>query len=184
VPPRDGPHRSVPSPHARQRHSRGGNPTGARRSHSSGPTRSCTSAAPTTRRTASSTVFGRRARNLESFVAMRPQDSLVHWQVEREPVPLRRPWGLDLLSWSPLASGFLSGKYRKELLPPEGLRFAKGERLHTTSRLVLAFASLANRSSAATIAAPHPTAPATGYLLSSGSCPGHLHCSLHSRQRT
>jgi aryl-alcohol dehydrogenase-like predicted oxidoreductase len=66
-----------------------------------------------------------RAQRLESFVTLQAQYSLVHRQVEREHVPLCRQWGLGLLPWSPLAGGFLSGKYRKGAPPPEGSRLAK-----------------------------------------------------------
>jgi aryl-alcohol dehydrogenase-like predicted oxidoreductase len=37
-------------------------------------------------------------------------------------VPLARQWHLGILPWSPLAGGFLSGKYRKDEAPPAGSR--------------------------------------------------------------
>jgi aryl-alcohol dehydrogenase-like predicted oxidoreductase len=42
--------------------------------------------------------------------------------LEREHVPLCRQWNLGILPWSPLAGGFLSGKYRKDAAPPTGSR--------------------------------------------------------------
>lgn len=42
--------------------------------------------------------------------------------IEREVVPMLRDQGLGLLVWSPLAGGFLSGKYRKGDKAPEGAR--------------------------------------------------------------
>jgi aryl-alcohol dehydrogenase-like predicted oxidoreductase len=58
----------------------------------------------------------------ERFVTLQAQYSLVVRELEREHVPLCRQWGLGILPWSPLASGFLSGKYRKDAPPPAGTR--------------------------------------------------------------
>ncbi|GHE07019.1 hypothetical protein GCM10011381_01430 [Klenkia taihuensis] len=46
-------------------------------------------------------------------VTLQPQYSLVSREIEYEIVPAALHNGLGLLPWSPLASGFLSGKYRK-----------------------------------------------------------------------
>lgn len=45
--------------------------------------------------------------------------------IEREHVPLCRQFGLGILPWSPLAAGFLSGKYDKERRPPVGARLER-----------------------------------------------------------
>lgn len=65
------------------------------------------------------------ARKLERFVSLQAQYSLVVRDLEREHVPLCERFGLGILPWSPLARGFLSGKYRKDQPPPEGSRLAK-----------------------------------------------------------
>ena len=39
-------------------------------------------------------------------------------------VPLMRERGMTLLPYSPLASGLLTGKYRREEPPPKGTRLA------------------------------------------------------------
>jgi aryl-alcohol dehydrogenase-like predicted oxidoreductase len=44
-------------------------------------------------------------------------------KVELEYAPLYKSYGLGLTTWSPLASGVLSGKYSKGNIP-EGSRFA------------------------------------------------------------
>ena len=44
-------------------------------------------------------------------------------QVEKEYLPLYQNYGLGLTTWSPLASGILSGKYSKGHVP-EGSRLA------------------------------------------------------------
>jgi len=45
--------------------------------------------------------------------------------LEREHVPLSQQFGLGILPWSPLASGFLSGKYQKDAPAPAGTRLDK-----------------------------------------------------------
>lgn len=59
------------------------------------------------------------------FVTLQAQYSLVVRELEREHVPLCREHGLGILPWSPLAGGFLSGKYQKGDQPPEGSRLAQ-----------------------------------------------------------
>ncbi len=63
-----------------------------------------------------------RTKNLSPFVALQAQYSLVSRELEREHVPLCRTEGLGILPWSPLASGFLSGKYSKGQAAPAGAR--------------------------------------------------------------
>jgi aryl-alcohol dehydrogenase-like predicted oxidoreductase len=62
---------------------------------------------------------------LERFVSLQTQYSLVERSIEREHVPLCRTHGLGILPWSPLAAGFLSGKYQKGQRPPSGARLEK-----------------------------------------------------------
>jgi aryl-alcohol dehydrogenase-like predicted oxidoreductase len=52
------------------------------------------------------------------------QWSLLERGAEREIVPACKAFHLGVLAWSPLASGFLSGKYRRGEPPPEGSRLA------------------------------------------------------------
>ena len=66
-----------------------------------------------------------RTKNLAGFVTLQAQYSLVMRDLEREHVPLCRAQGLGILPWSPLASGFLSGKYDKNQPPPAGARLEK-----------------------------------------------------------
>jgi aryl-alcohol dehydrogenase (NADP+) len=56
------------------------------------------------------------------FVSMQDHYNLCYREDEREMIPLCRDQGIALLPWSPLARGFLSGKYqrRKE---PSGVRY-------------------------------------------------------------
>jgi aryl-alcohol dehydrogenase-like predicted oxidoreductase len=63
-----------------------------------------------------------RTHHLVSFATMQMQYSLVERGIEREIVPLCKQWGLGILPWSPLAGGFLSGKYKKGQPAPAGTR--------------------------------------------------------------
>jgi aryl-alcohol dehydrogenase-like predicted oxidoreductase len=63
-----------------------------------------------------------RVNFLERFIAFQAQYSLVVREIEREHVPLCKKFGLGILPWSPLAGGFLSGKYKRNERPPAGAR--------------------------------------------------------------
>jgi aryl-alcohol dehydrogenase-like predicted oxidoreductase len=66
-----------------------------------------------------------RTEHLSRFVALQMQYSLMVRDLEREHVPLCGQFGLGILPWSPLASGFLSGKYERNQPPPPGVRLEK-----------------------------------------------------------
>jgi aryl-alcohol dehydrogenase-like predicted oxidoreductase len=57
-----------------------------------------------------------RARGLAPFSHGQMHYSLVGRDVERDVVPMMARYGLGMTVWSPLASGFLSGKYTRENL--------------------------------------------------------------------
>lgn len=60
---------------------------------------------------------------LERFVSYQPEYSLmVRWKFEPEAMPLARHYGLGVIPYSPLAGGFLTGKYRANLPTPESAR--------------------------------------------------------------
>lgn len=50
----------------------------------------------------------------DPLVALQLEYSLVQRNIEREHIPAAQQLGLAVCPWSPLASGFLSGKYRRE----------------------------------------------------------------------
>ncbi len=66
-----------------------------------------------------------KTEHLHRFVALQMQYSLLVRDLEREHVPVCRQSGLGVLPWSPLAAGFLSGKYAKNQPPPAGVRLEK-----------------------------------------------------------
>lgn len=69
--------------------------------------------------------FARRA-NLHAPVVEQPQYNLFHRaRVEQEYAPLYETIGLGLTTWSPLASGLLTGKYR-DGIPPDSRATVKG----------------------------------------------------------
>jgi aryl-alcohol dehydrogenase-like predicted oxidoreductase len=63
-------------------------------------------------------------RGLVPPIALQLEYSLVERSIEREHVPAAQELGLGVCPWSPLASGFLSGKYTRE-----GASSSKGSRL-------------------------------------------------------
>lgn len=59
---------------------------------------------------------------LARFDCAQVQYNLLVRDIEREILPLCRAEGVGLTAWSPLASGMLSGKYRRDAPPPAGSR--------------------------------------------------------------
>ena len=55
-----------------------------------------------------------RQRGLEAFKTTQSYYALVGRELERDMIPLLRDQGIGLLVWSPLAGGFLSGKFTRE----------------------------------------------------------------------
>ncbi|MBI1733104.1 MAG: aldo/keto reductase [Gammaproteobacteria bacterium] len=71
---------------------------------------------------------------LNRYVTLQAQYNLLERGLEFEHVPACKRWGLGLLTWSPLAGGFLTGKYRREQAVPSGTRYDKmKERFETRS---------------------------------------------------
>jgi aryl-alcohol dehydrogenase-like predicted oxidoreductase len=66
-----------------------------------------------------------KTEHLHRFVSLQMQYSLLVRDLEKEHVPVCRQFGLGILPWSPLASGFLSGKYAKDKAPVAGSRLDK-----------------------------------------------------------
>jgi aryl-alcohol dehydrogenase-like predicted oxidoreductase len=57
-------------------------------------------------------------------VTVQPQYNLLARAIEWEVVPACQAEGLGLLAWSPLASGWLTGKYQRDEPPGEGTRLS------------------------------------------------------------
>ena len=70
-----------------------------------------------------------RSAHLNRFVSAQNLYSLLDRNVEREVIPACAEFGLGMLPYFPLASGLLTGKYRRGEAPPQGTRLeAWGER--------------------------------------------------------
>ena len=70
-----------------------------------------------------------KALNLTGFVSCQDEYSLVVRDAERDLLPAMRAYGLGLLPYFPLASGLLTGKYRRNMPMPEDARLTKTQRL-------------------------------------------------------
>ena len=70
-----------------------------------------------------------KTEHLASFVTLQAQYSLIARDIEREHLPLCREHGLGLLPWSPLAGGFLSGKFERGKGAASGTRLGEKERI-------------------------------------------------------
>jgi aryl-alcohol dehydrogenase-like predicted oxidoreductase len=70
-----------------------------------------------------------RTAGLNGFVSCQDEYSLIHRKPEAELLPAARKLGFGLLPYFPLASGLLTGKYRRNASLPTGTRLARIERL-------------------------------------------------------
>ena len=69
-------------------------------------------------------LFTSDSLDLARFEAMQNHYNLVYREEEREMIPLCREEGLAIMPWSPLARGFLTGKYKRNK-KPTNLRYKK-----------------------------------------------------------
>ncbi|WP_447983981.1 aldo/keto reductase [Nitrospira sp. Nam74] len=67
------------------------------------------------------------------FVSVQNEYNLLHRDPERDVIPECRRLGIAFLPFFPLASGLLTGKYRRGQPPPEGSRLATIERFKKTA---------------------------------------------------
>jgi len=65
-----------------------------------------------------------RYNGLASFIAVQMRYNLLDRSIERELVPCCLTYGVGIVPWGPLASGFLTGKYQRGKVIPAGTRFA------------------------------------------------------------
>jgi len=63
-----------------------------------------------------------RTNNLESFVVVQSQYNLLERGIESELVPCCESYGIGIIPYSPLAGGFLTGKYERGKPAPAGTR--------------------------------------------------------------
>ena len=65
-----------------------------------------------------------RTRGIAPYVSAQNQYNLLDRRIERDLLPACRKFGLGMLPYFPLASGFLTGKYRRGTEAPAGTRLA------------------------------------------------------------
>lgn len=78
---------------------------------------------------AASAIERQRTRNLAAFTHGQMHYSLLGRDVERDMVPMMKEYGIGLTAWSPLAFGFLSGKFTRDTVRADGTRFAENDLL-------------------------------------------------------
>jgi aryl-alcohol dehydrogenase-like predicted oxidoreductase len=66
---------------------------------------------------------------ISSFISCQDQYSLLSRGIVNELIPAMESYGLGLLPYFPLAGGMLAGKYKKNVDPAEGTRFASWKSL-------------------------------------------------------
>ncbi|HYB02994.1 MAG TPA: aldo/keto reductase [Nitrososphaerales archaeon] len=81
-------------------------------------------------------IYTSRLLGISEFVSMQDQYNLCYREEEREVIPLLKDQKIAMLPWSPLARGFLTGKYKRDEKPdspryrsdkPFGPRFFRPE---------------------------------------------------------
>jgi len=70
-----------------------------------------------------------RAMNVNRFVSCQDEYSLVVRGIEKDLLPAAQQYDLGLLPFFPLASGLLTGKYKRGAAAPEDTRFGKAPQL-------------------------------------------------------
>jgi len=76
--------------------------------------------------------------NLVSYVSLQPHYNLVNRaEFEREMADLVKQYGIGVINYSPLAGGFLTGKYRREGPLPESLRAERASRSAISTNAIL-----------------------------------------------
>lgn len=64
----------------------------------------------------------------ERIACLQPEYSLLVRSTEWELLPVCREEGVGVIAWSPLAGGWLTGKYRRDQPPPADSRVGRGDR--------------------------------------------------------
>jgi aryl-alcohol dehydrogenase-like predicted oxidoreductase len=73
--------------------------------------------------------FTARAMNVNRFISCQDEYSLVVRDIEKDLLPAAQEYGLGLLPFFPLASGLLTGKYKRGAAAPADTRFAQAPAL-------------------------------------------------------
>jgi aryl-alcohol dehydrogenase-like predicted oxidoreductase len=71
-------------------------------------------------------LWASKEHGLNRFVTEQPPYNLLDRRIERELIPACQAYGFGIIPWSPLAGGFLSGKYNRQGTQPSDGRFSDG----------------------------------------------------------
>jgi aryl-alcohol dehydrogenase-like predicted oxidoreductase len=79
---------------------------------------------------------------LNRFICEQPAYNLLDRRIERELVPMAQTYGIGIIPWSPLAGGFLTGKYPRDEPVPAGTRYdvfwrSAAEQLYTPAAFAI-----------------------------------------------
>jgi len=58
--------------------------------------------------------------NIDGFVSAQEEYNMLNRGIEKEVLPVARKYGFGLLPYFPLASGLLTGKYKRDAMPEDG----------------------------------------------------------------
>lgn len=76
-----------------------------------------------------------RRRNTQRFICEQPQYSIFARGIETDVLPTAARHNMGVIPWSPLAGGWLTGKYRREIGLPKDSRFGSGGNFARMSKL-------------------------------------------------
>ena len=62
---------------------------------------------------------------LNRFISEQPPYNLLDRRIERELLPMAQSYGLGIITWAPLAGGFLTGKYKPDQPVPDDSRYSE-----------------------------------------------------------
>ena len=73
-------------------------------------------------------VWTSRSLGITPFASVQPKYSLMDRAIEAELTPFCREYRMGILPYFPLENGFLTGKYKRGQVAPQGTRLAEGDR--------------------------------------------------------
>ncbi|MFC6990926.1 aldo/keto reductase [Haladaptatus sp. GCM10025707] len=104
-------------------------------------------------------------RGYEPFTVAQPRYNLVNREIEGNYLEMASHYGLAIVPWSPLAGGFLSGKYKRTEEPPEGTRGATDSQFADTYLTSANFDVMEEVSEVAREVGTSPVAVSLAWLL-------------------
>jgi len=75
-------------------------------------------------------LWSSRVQNLEPFIAVQSKYNMLDRSIEQELAPCCQAYGTGVIPWGPLASGFLTGKYRRGKEIPSGARLGSSSSIY------------------------------------------------------